>query len=236
MLLRLKPIVVVLASVGVAIAVLLAWYGALPKPWTESASILISVIALMISVLGFLVSDERARFTNSFDIAGKWDEEPMLSARAVFRQHNLNVGKLVELVHTPDVEATLVHYANFFWNMAVAIDTRWTDEQYLRLRFKESLGQMYPAIYALLYFRHHGNLKDSPSRNSLDRLCQRWQLPLVELTQNATGFISTVLSRDVQIQSIESQPPSPENRSTIQRSGDSPCSRTMATSLPSSRM
>jgi integrase len=30
--------------------------------------------------------------------------------------------------------------------------------------------------------------------------------------------------------------PSPENRSTIQRSGDSPCSRTTATSLPSSRM
>src|ERR1700736_567239 len=32
------------------------------------------------------------------------------------------------------------------------------------------------------------------------------------------------------------EPPSPEKRSTIQRSADSPCSRTMATSLPSSRM
>jgi hypothetical protein len=32
------------------------------------------------------------------------------------------------------------------------------------------------------------------------------------------------------------EPPSPENRSTIQRSGDSPCSRTIATSAPSSRM
>ena len=32
------------------------------------------------------------------------------------------------------------------------------------------------------------------------------------------------------------EPPSPEKRSTIQRSGDSPCGRIMATSLPSSRM
>jgi hypothetical protein len=185
--LRVKPVFTVVALCGSALAIgvvtTLVWHAIsqpslFPQAWAIAACALISTLALTVSIFGFLVSEERARFTNAFAIAQHWDKEPMLGARVLLRKYLADIPALTRQVSEPEVEAALTHLTNFYWNMAVAMETRWTDAEFLKLRFRPSLETYYRAIYADLEHRHVGkrDLGASPALEAIDKLCRAWGL------------------------------------------------------------
>ena len=191
---RMQIFVAILAAIGLIAGLSLAFFfvfgsDAPPQAWANSASAVVATIALAISVLGFLVSEERTRFTNSFAIARRWEEPPMLEARTAFRAYKLDIATLVERVEAADIDAACSHLVNFYWNMEVAINTGWTDATYLEQRFSPSLKQFYPLMYAFLAARHkREGLSYSPALMSIDKLCAKWKLPVDSLKSEATAL------------------------------------------------
>jgi hypothetical protein len=94
-------------------------------------------------------ADERAYRANSIELARRWDQEPFLSAREQTRGKSSSY--LVDYLGQPKLKLAMIHWANFYWEMAVAIDTRWADEEYLRERFRDTLQTFYPAFQSLLF-------------------------------------------------------------------------------------
>jgi len=115
----------------------------------------LSMLALANSALGSIAADDRSQFANAFAIARRWDEQPMLSSRDVIRPYQSRPADLtVAAVKDDDVKRALIDYANFFWDMAAAVELNWADPRYLNLRFGETLETHYPAIDVLVRNSH----------------------------------------------------------------------------------
>jgi hypothetical protein len=108
-------------------------------------------------------ADERARMANSIGLARRWDEEPFLDAREETRGKDSS--DLVRGLAQPKLKKAMIHWANFYWEMAVAIKTDWADELYLRERFRSTLNTFYPALQTMLY-----KLDDSSALEALETI------------------------------------------------------------------
>jgi hypothetical protein len=107
----------------------------------------IAAIAFIFTAASAFVVQQRAQFANSFAIAEKWDEEPLLEARALFRKHGIRAGDPLVLVKDDlDYQLAVIHMLNFYWNIAAAIRTDWADPEYLGIRFHRTLDNHYPAM------------------------------------------------------------------------------------------
>jgi hypothetical protein len=170
--------VLLIAVIGFASAVALAVLFLKTKEvpataWVSGMGAVVAVTALANSVLVFVLADERARFANAFEMAGKWDAEPMLSARVTLRK---NLGKLDKLkplvIKDPEVNAMVVHLVNFYWNIASALEVNLTQDGYLKLRFRASLGAYLPLMRA---WEEQTDDESAPEAlASITRLHHRW--------------------------------------------------------------
>ncbi len=93
-------------------------------------------------------ADERARRASSFEIARRWDQEPYLRSRETIRE--INKSDLVDKIDDRDIKIALIHFANYYWELAVAIDKGWADSSYVRERFRATLVGLYPAFNKML--------------------------------------------------------------------------------------
>lgn len=152
-----------LAVVGGLVALLLRQgVGDSTAIWISIASAAVSGLSLSIAVINLATGDARARFTNSFLIAKRWDEKPLLDAREALLPLLATPGDIKARASEPQFSRALVHFANFYWDMAAAIETRWADPGYLRLRFRATLETLYPAFEA--------QAESSPDRAAKDAI------------------------------------------------------------------
>ncbi len=145
-----------------------------------SAAATVAVMALLTTVLIAWISDKRTKTTNAFALTAAWDKEPMLEARNTIRY--ISNDSLLERAireHEKEVHLALIHFINFFWNMAAAVQTGWTDSDFLQIRFAPTLKRYYPAIKALT------SSSPDPSGEAmiqnLEALGKRWELGLETL-------------------------------------------------------
>jgi hypothetical protein len=57
---------------------------------------------------------------------------------------------LVDKIDDRDIKIALIHFANYYWELAVAIDKGWADSSYVRERFRATLVGLYPAFNKML--------------------------------------------------------------------------------------
>jgi hypothetical protein len=147
-----KKLAVLVAAIGLSCALGLAILFVHAKVtenavWVSGMGAIVAITALANTVLIFALTDERAQFTNAFAIAKQWNEEPMLGARQTVRPLLRDMDALKSKIKTdPGVTDAIVHYANFFWNLASAVEVKWAQSAYLRLRFRTSLDTFLPLI------------------------------------------------------------------------------------------
>jgi hypothetical protein len=169
--------VLILATIAFGSAILLAIVFIHMKvsdtAWVSGMGAVVAITALANSVLVFALSDERARFSNAFEIASQWDKEPMLGAREIIRPHLANFESLKQMVATDtEINSAVVHLVNFYWNMASAIEVRWAQAGYLRLRFRASLNTFLPLMEE--WERKSSDRSGSEAIASITRLNDLW--------------------------------------------------------------
>lgn len=168
----------ILGSVALGILVALIRQGPdTPQVWVSATSAAIAILAFSNSILTYVLAEARARFTNSFAIARKWDEALLLDSRKIMREHHDAPDFMTRNFRTDkSVELAVVHLVNFYWDMAAAIETGWAASKYLRLRFSETLQIYYPPMQALLEWRNENRPKAERSRalESIDKLRGYW--------------------------------------------------------------
>lgn len=176
-----RTIVVLLGLVGLlcafGLAILFVHYDVKATVWVAGMGAVVAIMALTNTVLIFTLSDERARFSNAFDLASKWDTQPMLGARAILRPYvgNFHVlaGKLETIPPDREIMDAVVHLVNFYWNMASAVEVGWVQEGYMRLRFNDSLTATMPLIK--LWAAVTAEKATAPTTvGSLEDLLKRW--------------------------------------------------------------
>ena len=145
--------------------------------WVSGMGAVVAILALTNSVLIFTLADERARFANAFALASKWDDQPMLNARTTLRPYvgNFHVltSKLETIPPDPEIIEAVVHIVNFYWNMASAVEVKWVQEGYMRLRFNDSLNAFMPLIQ--LWAKVTPEKATAPTAiRSLERLLHSW--------------------------------------------------------------
>jgi hypothetical protein len=133
--------------IAVCLVMVFAYEEAGGTVWASGLGALVAATALANSILIFLLSEEKARVRNAFDLAEKWDKEPMLTARVTIRKNLGNLEALKPLVITDlEISAMTVHLVNFYWNMAAALELKLAHPDYLKMRFHESLKAYLPLI------------------------------------------------------------------------------------------
>ena len=155
-----------------------------PAGGTGAAALVVSCLAFALAALSALVPVVRGQFDNTFALAKRWDEVPMLEAREIFRRHLQDLPgfrrRLKE--HDRDAERAIVHLINFYWNISAALEAEWADPTYLHNRFSPSLVTFYPAI--------HDYLEDESgrfSRAAIHSLCARWKLDPVKILEDSAA-------------------------------------------------
>jgi hypothetical protein len=144
-----------------------------PEIWISSMAAIVSIMALGNAMLVFFVAEQRAGFTNAFAIARRWEDEPVRGARNVIRQRLSHIPTIAAAVpNDSDIQLALIHLVNFYWDMASAVETGWTQDGYLRLRFKSSLETIFPAIEALAKVSDDRGINEA--LNSINRLRTLW--------------------------------------------------------------
>ncbi len=145
------------------------------QKWAPAITACVAILALVNAIVIVVVSDDRARVSNSFEIARRWDEEPVLSARNAIRP--LKAAAIPDAMKdSEDVRQAIIHVGNFFWDMAAAIETGWAHSSYLALRFRKTLERLYPALVELTA----NEPEDSSAHDalkSMTKLRQRWSTP-----------------------------------------------------------
>jgi hypothetical protein len=126
-------------------------------------------------------ADERARVANSIEIARRWDQEPFLSARSVVRDIpdeeitlRMTAKKPEDTASAKGVRDAMIHFANYYWEIAEAIESGWADEGYVRERFRETLTGFYPAFCELLYDPHGRDSSSFTALAAIAGLHLRW--------------------------------------------------------------
>jgi hypothetical protein len=173
---RFGPITMFVAGLGFALFVvclfLIGW-GEGDRNVTRWLTLVVSGLSLAISAFAVLVPDERARYDNTFALAKRWDEEPMLRAREELRRHLEDLPSFIYKIGKGDVDAerAVVSLINFYWNIGAALEEQWADPNYLRRRFAPSLKKWYPAIRAYL-----NDDSGKVSMEAMDALARRWEI------------------------------------------------------------
>jgi hypothetical protein len=136
---------------GVAVTIFCIVVLSLASPPQVLGSVLTAVVAIFAIWSAATFSqraDERAKMANSFEIARRWDEEPYLKSRDIVRE--IDDADLAKKLGDKDVKIAMIHFANYYWEIAVAIETGWADGLYLRERFRATLKAFYPCFKKLL--------------------------------------------------------------------------------------
>lgn len=169
-----------IAAIGILIVVVLAYWGVLkePRDTVTALSALISTLALSSSLLAFVVNTDRDRHSNALEISRRWDSEPLLSARLTLRplygETEALAAKLAgDSPESVQIKGAIIHMANFFWDMAIAIDIKMATPDFLKQRFSVGLKRLSPSFAAL----RATNPKDEAiaiAISSINQLCTSW--------------------------------------------------------------
>jgi len=139
---------------------------------TVGAAIL-SLTALANSALGSAATESRSQFANAFSIAKRWDEAPIVNARDVLRPYLKEPETLVDNAKNDEkTSRALIDFLNFYWDMSAAVELKWADPSYLKLRFGVTLESLYPAFKAFVEVSDDGGA--TAAFNSISLLRDNW--------------------------------------------------------------
>jgi len=136
-------------------------------------SAILSLLAVVASLLTAWSVEDRAHFSNAFAITRRWDEAPVVISRDVLRPYLDKPQQLITAAEADaEVRRALVDFLNFFWDMSAAVELKYCDPRYLKLRFAQTLLTLHPALVA--FAETSQDASTSTAMDSIDRLRRQW--------------------------------------------------------------